>query len=330
MIIKKRIFSLMLAAACGLGATAAIAADYEPPVFEAPADEGEYVPVEVGSGWYLRGDVAYNFQKGFKDSQIFADDFIIDDSLMPYNVGSIGLLDMFSYSEKDLPVSAGIGIGYHFSDYLRADVNFSGLSSEKYSMTGHLWSGDLAGNNILWHEGAVRPEVGCLGTRETTDAGGTTTEPFWGRDCDIRGSATQRMYDGTANLYVDLGTFAGITPYVGGGVGVIYSRNKLSGEAFCENGTNVTGGVTRTFDCAGDTEGTWHEFINVDKANFDLLYALNAGFAYKISANTSLDVGYTYKTAPGLENWAISEQGIEKRKGYDLHQVRVGLRYDLW
>ena len=35
----------------------ALAADYDPPVYvdEAP----EYKPVEIGSGWYLRGDLAY-------------------------------------------------------------------------------------------------------------------------------------------------------------------------------------------------------------------------------------------------------------------------------
>ena len=38
----------------------AIAADYEPPiVIDQPVEE---VPVEIGSGWYLRGDIGYNFQ----------------------------------------------------------------------------------------------------------------------------------------------------------------------------------------------------------------------------------------------------------------------------
>ncbi len=36
---------------------AAMAADYDPPIFV--DDSPEYVPVEVGSGWYLRGDIGY-------------------------------------------------------------------------------------------------------------------------------------------------------------------------------------------------------------------------------------------------------------------------------
>src|SRR5215218_8917130 len=49
---------LISAIAVGLPASA-FAADYEPPiVVDQPVEE---VPVEVGSGWYLRGDIGYNF-----------------------------------------------------------------------------------------------------------------------------------------------------------------------------------------------------------------------------------------------------------------------------
>ena len=37
----------------------ALAADYDPPmIIDQPVEE---VPVEVGTGWYLRGDIGYNF-----------------------------------------------------------------------------------------------------------------------------------------------------------------------------------------------------------------------------------------------------------------------------
>jgi len=44
---------------------AAYAADYDPPIFVEEA--AEYVPVEVGSGWYLRGDVGYVFDTSIGD-----------------------------------------------------------------------------------------------------------------------------------------------------------------------------------------------------------------------------------------------------------------------
>ncbi len=62
---------LALAAATLLPA-AALAADYDPPIYvdEAP----EYVPVEVGSGWYLRGDVGYAFKRNYKNEAFAADE----------------------------------------------------------------------------------------------------------------------------------------------------------------------------------------------------------------------------------------------------------------
>ena len=50
-------FALSLAALAPFAA--AHAADYDPPIYVEEA--AEYVPVEVGSGWYLRGDVGYVF-----------------------------------------------------------------------------------------------------------------------------------------------------------------------------------------------------------------------------------------------------------------------------
>ena len=47
----KRIF---LGAAALFAATPALAADYDPPPLLEPAPE--YQPVEIGNGWYLRGD----------------------------------------------------------------------------------------------------------------------------------------------------------------------------------------------------------------------------------------------------------------------------------
>ena len=53
---------LMAAIAAGSAALPlpALSADYDPPiVVDQPVEE---VPIEVGSGWYLRGDIGYNFQ----------------------------------------------------------------------------------------------------------------------------------------------------------------------------------------------------------------------------------------------------------------------------
>lgn len=395
MIIKKRILGLMFATACSLGATAAMAADYEPPVFEAPSED-EYVPVEVGSGWYLRGDVAYNLSRDYKDTKRFADDFILDDSYIS-DLGWIGPVDLFSTKEKQTAVSASLGMGYHFNDFLRAEVNIGTHGSAKYDATGTIWGGVANANGSLtifpeWSAPTARPDFGCLGDRTTTTTtttvtpqpdlvtrtpqpplitvnpitGVTTVTPMpdivtttaqapvtnvstnsntdanWRRDCALSASASNRMYDGTANLFVDLGTFAGVTPYLGAGLGMVYSRNKALASARCANGsvseTVSSGGplpangttsttTTRTFNCADTTD---HKFFEYDKANYNLVYSLSGGLSYQMSQNVALDVGYTFKSVPGMEYYAVSATDIEKRKGYDMHQVKVGLRYDLW
>src|SRR5690554_2575077 len=50
-------------------ATVATAADYNPPIYvdEAP----EFRPVEIGSGWYLRGDVGYSLETSADDAFTF-------------------------------------------------------------------------------------------------------------------------------------------------------------------------------------------------------------------------------------------------------------------
>ena len=50
---------LAAAATAAIASTPALAADYDPPIVVDKAPE--FVPVEVGNGWYLRGDLGYSF-----------------------------------------------------------------------------------------------------------------------------------------------------------------------------------------------------------------------------------------------------------------------------
>lgn len=218
-------------AATMLWPLAAIAADYEPPVVveEAP----EYVPVEVGSGWYLRGDIGYNFNKS------------------PYD------FTLFDVESSSTRVTGSIGAGYHFTDYFRGDLNLGFLARDRYAAT----------------DGFVTIE------------------------------AENNMWTGMANAYVDLGTVAGFTPYLGAGIGLIYSSQRV-------DDTSLT--------------PDWH----LRDTQYALAYSLNAGVSYKVSQNTSIDVGYQYLAAPDLEYADVP--AVEAKKGVDFHQVKVGLRYDLW
>ncbi|WP_406872831.1 outer membrane protein [Aminobacter sp. P9b] len=212
---------------------AASAADYDPPVVieEAP----EYVPVEVGSGWYLRGDIGYNF------------------SDTPYQFTLLG------EETRNIHVNGSIGAGYHFNDFLRGELNFGFVSYDKLDAS--LGPDTMQFENNVWN--------------------------------------------GMANVYADLGTIAGFTPYVGAGVGLIYSSTTVNYNA---------PSIPATF--------------NLDDTQYKVAYSVGAGINYQVAQNTSVDVGYQYLTAPDLEYVDIDTLTV--KKGVDYHQVKVGLRYDLW
>lgn len=356
-----KFMSLALAATALAPLTPALAADYEPPIYVDQAPE--YVPVEIGSGWYLRGDVAYTFKRSYKNSSFSLDDTLFDNNLI--GLGWVGPFDIFSYSEKESPVSGSVGFGYHFNDFLRADVNVGLLANDRYSGSAHLGAGYLNSTDpaVWFGQGlATVPDFGCLGsrtittttTKTTLDGEGkevtgtpkieTTVNADWRRDCMVEASARNSAWNGMLNGYIDLGTFAGITPYVGAGVGALMTRTKVSASARCEDSSVSTitpkGDVsdkdgmivtetTTTFNCRGGDNQTV-EVGSLSHTDFHLLYGLSAGLSYQISQNTSLDVGYQYLNAPGIKYYAVSDDGVVQRKGMDAHQVKVGLRYDLW
>lgn len=211
------------------------AADYDPPIVVDQAPE--YVPVEVGSGWYLRGDVTYNFNRS------------------PYDLESIDGIDASSTR-----FGGGGGVGYHFTDVIRGDLNIGFLSRDEIAF--------------------ATP--------------------------DVSARFENQVWSGMANAYFDLGTIVGITPYIGGGVGLLYSRNTADIEA---------GGF-------GSAEFK-------DK-QYEFAYSLAAGVNYKLTPNASVDLGYQYLSSPGTEYLDARSGTFAVDKGLDFHQIKVGLRYDLW
>lgn len=207
----------------------ALAADYDPPIFieEAP----EFVPVEIGSGWYLRGDISYS-----------AGDPVYDFTGVTHR-----------------RFGGGVGVGYHFTDNLRADLTVNYLGSDRVSF----------------------------------DDG---VDSF---------NASYGAWSGLVSGYYDIATVVGITPYVGAGVGLTYSRHR--GEA----------------DFAAIPPA-----ISWSDRSYDFAYALMAGASYKVSDNLSVDLGYQFLHTPDAEYVDTNTLAVEK--GTKHHLVRLGVRYDLW
>jgi opacity protein-like surface antigen len=93
-----------------------------------------------------------------------------------------------------------------------------------------------------------------------------------------RGSLSSMV--GMVNGYVDVGTWYGITPYVGGGVGV--ARNTLSG-------------VTDTgFAYPGNGGGFPTGGFLDDGSKTNFAWAVMAGLGFNVTQNLKLDLGYRY------------------------------------
>ncbi|HEY4191150.1 MAG TPA: outer membrane protein [Mesorhizobium sp.] len=275
--------ALALAATAIMPLAPALAADYDPPIYVDQAPE--YKPVEIGSGWYLRGDVGYILK-----DRIGNPGYRAFDATPPGSYSD----NAFATSGIDTDVTFGAGFGYHFNDWLRADATVEGFR------------GDFAGT--------------------TAGAGPCAPGLPASTGCRTEDGAKFSAIGVMANGYVDLGTYAGFTPYVGGGLGYSLVRwDNLSNTAYCTGAACPTAAAIGTSQHEG--EDSWR-----------FTYALMAGVSYDISKNLKLDAGYKYRHIQGgdMFGWdsdtaAAGATGVQGRDdGFDTHEIKVGLRYDLW
>lgn len=102
-----------------------------------------------------------------------------------------------------------------------------------------------------------------------------------------------------ANAYIDLGTWDGITPYVGAGIG---------GASLLPHGVN-DGDVTAGFD------GEWA-----------LAWGLMAGASIALSPNWAIDVGYRYLSIDDMDFRDSADNELHVRD-QSSQEVRIGARY---
>jgi opacity protein-like surface antigen len=174
---------LIAAGAASLLSSAAFAADM-PSIMPAPAPYYAPPPQQDFGGWYLRGDIGMTNTKA-----------TLDDAL--YHVPNTLSVDQRGH-EFTSGTSYGLGVGYQFNSWFRADVTGEYRSNVHFSGT------DFA-------------TVASLGP-------GFGPGPFKIGDSYSGGYSS---WVGMVNAYADLGTWWCITPFVGAGVGGAY--NKTSG-----------------------------------------------------------------------------------------------------
>jgi opacity protein-like surface antigen len=269
-------------------ARAAGAADLLPPP---PALEPPPPTAYEFNGWYLRGDVGIGMNATTPSLAVSPD-------VLAAGIAG-GTLDAAATNTFYNPtISASgifdLGFGYQFNNWFRADF------TEEYR----------GGASFQTLEVLNEPNIVGLNTSTQQYA------DFYRANL----SSWVSMFNG----YVDLGTWSGITPYVGAGVGFAY--NKLSG--FTDTGYAFTNGVNSPVGGYANDAGKW---------NF--AWGLMAGLSFDVTQNLKLDLGYRYldygkftsgkvncltAVPPGINAGCYS---IYSKNDLASNDFRIGLRW---
>lgn len=207
-------------------ARAAVAADLLPP---APALEPLPPAMAEFNGWYLRGDVGIGVNAATPNLVNTPDPLPIG-LASGYYTGTP--TQSFNNSTISASMSFDLGVGYQVNNWLRFDV------------TGEYRGGAQFQSLYVINDAGNTP-------------GPTQLADFY------RGSISSLV--GLVNGYVDLGTWYGITPYVGAGVGL--ARNTLSGMTdqgevtYAAFGTGPSGGY---FSDGSKTNFAWALMTGLD------------------------------------------------------------------
>ncbi len=294
-----------VAAIAMLTAANAFATDYNSGVVTKSPSDG-FTDVEYGSGWYLRGDISFNVEgRSSGGAERLS-------SVSP-NAGVI--------TDYDDVVGIRVGAGYYVSPNFRIEATAENLfSSEFNGIFQQGFSGsrvDAAGGVDFFNSDGV--------ITASTDPRfiGTSTTPINGTEqVDAEYHATNFMLNG----YYDLNSIGGFTPYVGAGAGVGRISTHETRTYNC-----IPGAAIETCTFPAGTAGTATEAVRTrDEAHWAFAYQLSVGAAVEIDRNTKLDFGYSYSNIGGGDNLSYSDGTPISDDGFAIHQVRAGIRYDLW
>ena len=182
------------------------------------------------------------------------------------------------------------GGGYQFNDFLRTDLTLDYFSTTMKGKTG-------------WEACGVGVPVGTAACK------------YQEQDMTALGLLL--------NGYVDLGTYLGMTPYVGAGAGLSYVK---------------WGDVNKNIVCTNCGEFTDDELVNEGADSWRFTYALMTGFSYDLTDTLKLDFGYRFSQIDdgNMFNFSANEKrlgafGMKGRdQGLTRHEFRTGLRLTTW
>lgn len=286
-------------------------------------DDANFVKsAELGSGWYMRGDVSYNFNLG--QERGFEYDPIVGLPSLRYNIG-----DSFGY---------GVGMGKQLTSLIRADVTVDRTASSQTVFSDFR---SFSGTRRFEYTDATDAVINSTVSfdRFGTQIGNSCSDALCqiaadNNDFAIGGTETidtsYAVFSVLANGYVDLATIAGITPYVGGGIGFARPAVNLVHTVTCsandDEACGFPGGdygeVVRDYELINDTYAKWLP-----------TYAIAAGASYDLTQNVKLDFGYRFQHIMNIDSVLdganLTDTTLLDNKD-TVHSVRLGVRISTW
>ncbi len=281
--------------------------------------------VEIGSGWYIRGDVGAS---------------IDSTPTLSFDPGSLSAPPPASVSPTNGPLSTrtaldtSIGVGYRFNSYFRADATFDYHTGTVFNKSA---------------SGIICPYTATgLTSQSALSASGGPLELGYAYNandaCNAGLQVNQTNYTSLANGYVDLFSLWGVTPYVGAGAGVNLQQTSgalaytkaSDGSAYradlSQTGTfplvwvnPVTGAPISPQPKIAFAPQNWDRTLKSSK--YSLAIALTAGVGISLTPNATIDLSYRYLNL-GSSSYVINPQtGSTISQRNAMQEVRVGLRY---
>jgi opacity protein-like surface antigen len=272
-------------------------------------------PVEFGSGWYLRGDV------GYSNTEV-----------------PVIIADFANLLGRKGSVSGGLGIGYQYNSWLRTDFTLD----RTVFRPGRVGTPFLcpSGTVAYWAANGIGPsgQIAVAGQPAGYLLDPTTT-------CSPVFTSSLDRWTPMANVYFDLGHWNGLTPYVGGGIGLRYVTSAVS-ESIVQNWNGQLwapnlgqgNGIPWVFV---DHNGafapylgppiTWGQQVayglSYKKKSWGFAWNLMAGASYDVSQNLKVDVSYRFLNSGRYTGFAgFLNNGIPVSKDMVTQEVRVGFR----